>query len=84
MLKTKGWDPPGKPPKSKRQQWYHHRIWPWLHLVPIDADLSNLDCQLDWFMNQRQGCAVIATNGAFAADQVVEGIEDDLLEEGVR
>ena len=55
-----------------------------MHLAPIDADLSNLGCQLDWFMNQRQGCAVIATNGAFAADQVVQGIEDDLLEEGVR
>ena len=28
--------------ESPRRQWYHRRLLPWVHVVPVNADLSNL------------------------------------------
>ena len=49
--------------QSPRYQWYHHRLKPWVHLVPIQADLSDLYEQLTWCSNHRQECAAIASAG---------------------
>ena len=56
---------------SPRCQWYH-RLKPWVHLVPIQADLSDLYEQLTWCSNHRQECAAIASAGQSLAMQVVQ------------
>ena len=68
---------------SCRVQWFHHRLRPWEHLVPVKADLSDLDAQLDWCFSHRMDCAAVAAAGQALALQVVEEIEDDLTRAGV-
>lgn len=70
--------------QSPRKQWYHSRLQPWVHLVPVHADLSDLGERLEWCRNHRQECAAIAATGQSLANQVVQEIEDDLLSAGVR
>ena len=68
---------------SCRTQWFHHLLQPWEHLVPVQADLSDLEAQLDWCFNHRRDCAAIAKAGQVLAMQVVEEIDDDLTRAGV-
>jgi len=69
--------------QSPRKQWYHHRLQPWVHLVPVRADLSDLRKRLEWCRNHQQECAAIAAAGQALAEQVVEEIDDDLISAGV-
>lgn len=69
--------------QSPRQQWYHRRLQPWIHVVPVNADLSNLGERLKWCRNHLHDCAAIAAAGQALAKQVIEEIEDDLLNAGV-
>ena len=70
--------------QSTRRQWYHERLRPWVHLVPVHADLSNLEERLAWCNNHRRECAAIATAGQALAIQVIQEIDDDLLNSVVR
>ena len=69
--------------QSPRRQWYHKYLKPWVHLVPVRADLSDLGEQLAWCNNHLQECAAIAAAGQALALQVVDEIEDDLISAGV-
>ena len=64
---------------SSRRQWYHHRLRPWVHVVPVAADLADLPERLDWCQSNPQACARIAAAGASLAQQVVADLEQDLL-----
>ena len=70
--------------ESSRRQWYHQRIQPWVHLVPIREDLSDLGEQLDWCRCHPRECSEIAAAGQTLAEQVVNEIDDDLMNAGVR
>ena len=70
--------------QSPRRQWYHHRLKPWVHLVPVNADLSDLGERLTWCNNHRQECAAIAAAGKALAENVVQEIDEELLSAGVR
>ena len=70
--------------QSTRRQWYHHRLKPWVHLVPVNADLSDLSERLAWCNNHRQECAAIAAAGKALAENVVNEIDEELLSAGVR
>ena len=63
--------------QSTRRQWYHQRLHPWVHLVPLQADLSDLNEQLEWCINHSKECAAIAAAGQALAQQVVAEMEDD-------
>ena len=69
--------------QSDRTQWFHQRLQPWKHLVPVQADLSDLEAQLDWCFSNRRDCAAIAEAGQALALEVVEEIDDDLISAGV-
>lgn len=62
---------------SPRQQWYHHQLQPWQHLVPIAADLSNLAEVLDWCQRHPQTCESIAQAGQALALEVVHQLQQD-------
>ena len=64
---------------SGRRQWYHHRLQPWVHVVPVAPDLADLPERLDWCQSHPQACARIAAAGASLAQQVVADLEQDLL-----
>ena len=64
---------------SRRRQWYHHRLQPWVHVVPVAADLGDLEQRLDWCHAHPAACARIAAAGLELAQQVVAELEQDLL-----
>ena len=69
--------------ESPRRQWYHQRLKPWEHLVPVRADLGDLDEKLSWCFSHRRECAAIAEAGQALAMQVVDEIDQDLTRAGV-
>ena len=58
--------------QSDRGQWFHHRLKPWQHLVPIAQDLSDLQEQLEWCQHNPRTCAEIAAEGQQLALAVLE------------
>ena len=62
---------------STRRQWYHHRLEPWVHVVPVAADLSNLIDTLAWCRTQPALCQSIAAAGQQLAHEVVAQLEED-------
>ena len=63
--------------ESARRQWYHHRIQPWIHVVPVCADLSDLLPTLRWCRQHPQKCAAIAEAGQRLALNVIQTLEND-------
>lgn len=48
---------------SPRRQWYHHKLTPFQHIVPINKDLSNLKDTLVWCQSNPGICESIADSG---------------------
>jgi hypothetical protein len=48
---------------SPYQQWYHHRLKPWKHYVPLAADLSNFESVYAWLREHEDCAEEIARNG---------------------
>ena len=63
---------------SKRIQWYHHKLIPWEHLIPIQADLSDLGETLDWCMSHPSNCEQIGKNGQELAKSIIHNLLPDL------
>ena len=55
-----------------------------MHLVPVNADLSDLSERLTWCNSHRQECAAIAAAGKALAENVVNEIDEELLSARVR
>ncbi len=64
---------------SQRGQWFHHRLKPWQHLVPVANDLSDLREQLDWCQDHPRPCAEIAAEGQQLALDVLEDLGCDMI-----
>jgi len=64
---------------SPRRQWYHHQLLPWVHVVPVSADLQDLPTQLQWCRDHGDHCEAIATAGQRLAEQVVDHLGDSLV-----
>lgn len=64
---------------SARAQWFHHRLQPGRHVVPIHADLVDLEQQLDWCFANPDACEAIAAEGQRLALEVLEDLGVDLL-----
>ena len=62
---------------SQRRQWYHHRLLPWVHVVPVAADLSDLRERLIWCQSNPQTCGAIAAAGLALGQEVVAALEQD-------
>ncbi len=45
------------------RQWYYDRLRPWVHYVPIDASLDNLNERIHWCRSHPAECAAIAASG---------------------
>ena len=64
---------------SSRRQWYHHRLLPWIHVVPVAADLSDLEERLAWCHANPAACRAIAHQGQHLAEAVVAALGEDLM-----
>ncbi|WP_320675940.1 glycosyl transferase family 90 [Prochlorococcus sp. MIT 1300] len=62
--------------RSKRQQWYHKYIKPWIHYIPIAPDLSDLKEKLEWCKENTFLCYSIANEGRTAALDVVSKMDE--------
>lgn len=69
---------------SSRQQWFHKRMVPWKHMVPIAPDLSDLSERIYWCLNNRQHCELIAAAGQQLGQQIVNELNHDLCAATVR
>jgi hypothetical protein len=49
------------------RQWYYDRLVPWVHYVPVAADLSDFAERLDWCRRHPRQCREIAGVGQRAA-----------------
>jgi hypothetical protein len=45
------------------RQWYYDELVPWVHYVPVSADLSDLEERLDWCLANDAQCKSIAAAG---------------------
>ncbi|MBL4806102.1 MAG: hypothetical protein JKY31_02300 [Rhodobacteraceae bacterium] len=52
------------------RQWYYHKLQPYVHYVPIKADLSDFFSQIDWVKTHQKEAAEIATAGRQLADSM--------------
>ena len=68
--------------QSPRRQWFHHRLQPWEHLVPVQADLSDLDGKLAG-VQPPQRMRSHRRRGPSPRAAGCEEIEDDLIRAGV-
>jgi hypothetical protein len=48
---------------QKYRQWYYHRMVPWKHFVPVQANLSDLIERIEWCRSHLVECREIATSG---------------------
>lgn len=64
---------------SSRSQWFHHRLEPFRHLVPVRGDLADLEERLHWCWGHPAECAAIASAGQRLALEVVADLGVDLL-----
>ena len=66
--------------ESSRRQWYHHKLKPYIHVVPIAKDLSNLTEQLEWCVANPDQCELIAYAGRDLALQETRHLGRRVLE----
>lgn len=52
------------------RQWYYHKLEPYVHYVPVKADLSDLFSQIEWVKAHPAKAEAIATAGRLLADSM--------------
>ena len=57
---------------SSRRQWFHHRLRPYEHFVPVAADLHDLEAQMDWCLTNQAACEAIASAGRRLALEIID------------
>lgn len=51
-------------------QWYYKALKPWVHYIPVKADLSDLEAQIAWAKNHDATACAIAEEGSKVAQEV--------------
>ena len=64
---------------SARRQWYHHKLKPYLHIIPVKEDLSDLHEKLSWCHDHEEECEEIGRQGKILAEQVIEDLGPSVL-----
>lgn len=57
------------------RQWYHDRLVPGRHYVPVAADLSDIDAVIGWCRRHPAACAAIAREGQRVAMEMTFEVE---------
>lgn len=66
--------------ESKRRQWYHHKLIPYVHIIPIASDLSDLREKLYWCFSNPEQCEKIASSGRKIAERETKLLGRRVLE----
>ena len=61
---------------SPYEQWFYDRLQPWVHYVPIAADLSDLSNKVQWCLKHEETCRKIAEAGHKLAESL--GFEQEM------
>lgn len=59
--------------ESPFEMWFYDRLQPWVHYVPVAADLSDLAERIDWCLAHDERCRWIGNNGAVLAASLDDG-----------
>ena len=57
--------------ESSRRQWFHSDLLPFVHYVPVSADLSNLTERITWCLDNLPHCRTIGRNGQILAKHLL-------------
>ena len=60
--------------KSKRRQWYHHKLIDYVHVVPISEDLADLEDRIEWCLSNPKTCEEIGRNGQILGYQIATNL----------
>jgi hypothetical protein len=60
---------------SPWRQWYYNDLQPWVHYVPVEADLADLEERIQWCLDSDEAVQKIADNGMKYASGKVFGTE---------
>jgi len=66
------------------RQWYHDRLEPGRHYVPVAADLSDLDAVIDWCHRHPRECGAIAREGQMVAREMTYAHEIEVTLDAIR
>ena len=55
---------------SHFQQWYYKLLQPWVHYIPLNANLTDFDEKLEWAVKNDDTCKQIAQNGKVFIEQL--------------
>ena len=64
---------------SAKRQWYHHKLEPFVHVVPVARDLSDLGDQLHWCRTHPDQCEAIACAGQALAFREIATLGESVL-----
>lgn len=66
---------------SKWKQWFHHRLEPWIHYVPVANDFSDLNDKIEWCLHNESECIRITENAKRFVDEHLhwEQVKKDTL-----
>lgn len=76
--------------QSRYRLWYESALVPWVHYVPVAADLSDLDERIQWCLDHDAECQQIATQARAFYDQYLsydgclnylKGVVDQIAEQ---
>ena len=56
--------------ESHFEQWYYKDLKPWIHYVPVAANLSDFYDIVDWVLTHDKECEKIALSGRMFASQL--------------
>ena len=65
------------------RQWYYHKLRPYQHYVPVKADLSDLESQIEWINIHDNKAREIAANGQALALQLTFKREQETAIENI-
>ena len=64
---------------STRGQWFHHRLIPFQHYIPVREDLSDLEQVADYCFSNEAHCQYVALNAVRMARRIMDEILLDIF-----
>ena len=66
--------------QSDLEEWYHSKLIPWVHYIPINRSLSDLEDRMEWVRSHDKECKQIASNASQLMREI--GYESERAEFG--
>jgi len=65
--------------ESGRKEWFYDEIEPYVHMVPIKSDLSNIEQQINWCLENSDKCREISLESKKLGERISRNIGKQVL-----